>query len=324
LPGLQSKENTVNATELFLLAMDHRESLARTVYGVTGSPTAAETERIEAGKELVFAGLTTAMGRGAPAGAGVLVDERYGATVARQARAAGLKLAMPIERSGQEWFTLEYGTLVREEWRRHVDAFDPDYVKVLVRDNPDFDLPQRRRQQDALAVVNAQLHDAGRQLLLELLVPPTPGQTAGLGADFDDALRPHLTEAVISDMQWAGVEPDIWKIEGLDRAEDAERIVAVARQGNRDHVRCVLLGRNADERHLSRWLRVAASVEGFRGFAIGRSIWEQPLAAHIRDELTAAEVVDQIATSYLRYVSAYRQADTTSRWTEMAHPVAGK
>lgn len=236
---------------LFLLAMDHRASLARTVYGIEGEPGPAQVGLIAAGKRLVFQGLLAAVEAGAdPARTGVLVDERYGADVARRAREAGLTLAMPIERSGQDWFTLEYGTLGEDRWLDHVEEFDPRYVKVLVRDNPAFDADRRRAQQDDLAVVTRALHDRGRSLLVELLVPPTdeqkghdhPGHPDG---DYDTEVRPRLTRQVISEMQRAGVEPDIWKVEGLDSAEDAARVVATAQQGGRDAVRCIVLGRDA-------------------------------------------------------------------------------
>ncbi|WP_405585757.1 2-deoxy-5-keto-D-gluconate 6-phosphate aldolase domain-containing protein [Streptomyces sp. NBC_01190] len=311
---------------LFLLAMDHRASLARTVYGIEGEPGPAQVGLIAAGKRLVFQGLLAAVEAGAdPARTGVLVDERYGADVARRAREAGLTLAMPIERSGQDWFTLEYGTLGEDRWLDHVEEFDPRYVKVLVRDNPAFDADRRRAQQDDLAVVTRALHDRGRSLLVELLVPPTdeqkghdhPGHPDG---DYDTEVRPRLTRQVISEMQRAGVEPDIWKVEGLDSAEDAARVVATAQQGGRDAVRCIVLGRDAPPSVLDRWLSVAAGVTGFEGFAIGRSIWEQPLADELAGSVSERGSVHEIADRYLRYVGVYTDhTDHTAHTAHAAH-----
>lgn len=294
---------------LFILAMDHRESLGRVVYGITGEPTPEARQRISAGKRLVFAGLSAALGRGAdPKTTGVLVDERYGAEVARAARAAGLTLAMPIERSGQHWFMLEFGSLGESAWLDHLATFDPHYAKVLVRDNPDFDAQKRRQQQADLAKASAALRAAKRPLILELLVPATDEQRATHGKRYDLALRPELTERVIRELQSAGVEPAIWKIEGLDRVEDAERMVAVAQSGGRGGVRCIVLGRDAPEADLDRWLRLAAGVEGFRGFAIGRSIWEQPLMDQVAGKIDDQTAIERIAASYQHYVAAYRGA----------------
>jgi myo-inositol catabolism protein IolC len=296
--------------DLFLLAMDHRASLASQVYHLTGEPTEADAEHIAAGKLLIFQGLLAALDQGGDrAQAGVLVDERYGAEVARRARAAGLRLAMPVERSGQDWFTLEYGTIGERVWLDHVERFDPDYVKVLVRDNPGFDAADRRGQQDRLAVVSAALREAGRTLIVELLVPATPEQKAKAGDDYDAKLRPGLTEQVIREMQQAGVEPDIWKIEGLETTEAARAVVATAREGGRDHVRCIVLGRDAPAERLDHWLRIAAGVEGFHGFAIGRSIWEKPLAGHLAGKLTGDQLIDQVAVNYLHYAHSYAAAE---------------
>jgi myo-inositol catabolism protein IolC len=287
---------------LYLLAMDHRESLAATVYKIKGDPNPAEAKQIAAGKELVYQGLLMALSEGASlSSAAVLVDERYGEQVARQAKAAGITLAMPIEKSGQEWFTLEYGTLGEGIWMEHVEAFDPRYVKILVRDNPTFDVRARRRQMDDLATVSQVLTDAGRDLLLELLVPATPEQDS---ATYDDDLRPELTVRVIGEMQAAGVEPAIWKIEGLNASPDAARVLATARQGGRNNVQCIVLGRDAPPEDLDHWLRAAAPA-GFLGFAIGRSIWQEPLQAFLAAEIGEQEVVAEVANNYLHYVGVY-------------------
>ncbi len=201
---------------LFLLAMDQRSSLLEHTYDESdGEPQdEAEAERVRAGKQLVYRGLLTALAAGASRErTGVLVDERYGADVARLVREAGLRLAMPIERSGREWFELEYG----DDWLAHVDAFDPDHVKVLVRDNPAFDRERRVQQAADLAAVAAALHDAGRSFLVELLVPGTDEQKESV-EDYDRDLRPELVVQVLEYLQDHGVEADVWKLEGLDRA----------------------------------------------------------------------------------------------------------
>lgn len=288
---------------LYILAMDHRASLAATVYKIKGEPNPAEAKRIAAGKELVYQGLVYALTRDSAdrSAAAVLVDERYGEQVARQAKAEGVTLAMPIERSGQDWFTLEYGTLGEGIWMEHVEAFDPRYVKILVRDNPSFDVRARRRQMDDLATVSEVLSTAGRDLLLELLVPATPEQES---PTYDDDLRPELTTRVIGEMQAAGVEPAIWKIEGLNNSADAARVQATARQGGRNDVQCIVLGRDAPPEDLDRWLRAAAPA-GFLGFAIGRSIWQNPLQAFLAQDIGEQEVVAEVATNYLHYVGVY-------------------
>ncbi len=299
------------AGELFILAMDHRDSLEHDVYGFGDELTPEQTALISRHKSLVFDGLLRAIEGGADAAsAGVLVDERFGADVARAARAHGVDLAMPIERSGQKLFTLEYGTLDDDDWLDHVVEFDPDQVKVLVRDNPDDDPDGRRRQFHALAEVSWALAAAGRTFLVELLVPATEAQLAAVAGDvrrYDAEVRPGLTVRVMTEFQEHRVEPTIWKIEGLETAEAARAVVAAAQQGGRDEVRCIVLGRDAPAERLDHWLKVAAPVPGFIGFAIGRSIWEDPL----RDHLAGAheeQLVAAVAERYAHYASVYAGA----------------
>ena len=111
----------------------------------------------------------------------------------------------------------------------------------------------------------------------------------------------------IRELQAAGVEPDIWKIEGLDAREDCVRLADVARAGGRDAVECVVLGRGGDEGKVVRWLRTGAGVPGFVGFAVGRTIWCRPLEEWLAGA-SADDAAETIAANYRRLVDA----DTTA------------
>ncbi|MGO4533408.1 2-deoxy-5-keto-D-gluconate 6-phosphate aldolase domain-containing protein [Leifsonia sp. 2MCAF36] len=297
------------AHPLYILAMDHRDSLAKQVYKITDEPSAEQAAAIAADKMLVFEGAEAARQQlpteGEP---GILVDERYGAAVARAAREHGFTLIMPIERSGRPFFELEFGDFGSSEWLDHVDEFDPDFVKVLVRDNPEFGADDRRLQQEHLAQVIGALHEAGRRLIVELLVPATGSQDAAGAENYDRSVRPSLTAQLIRDFHQAGVEPDIWKLEGYETAEAAASVSATAREGQRDSVRCIVLGRDAAEDRLDHWLRTAAPVDGFAGFAIGRSIWEQPLIDQLAGRIDADGLRHRVAESFRQYADVYSAA----------------
>ena len=182
------------------------------------------------------------------------------------------------------------------------------FAKVLVRYNPDGDREVNRRQAERLARLSAWLHDRDRRFLFELLVPATPEQLKRAGGEqrrYDREIRPGLVVRIIQEMQDAGVEPDIWKIEGLDSAGACTDVVAAARAGGRDEVCCIVLGRGADEPQVIEWLRIAASVSGFDGFAVGRTLWEQPLRDWIAGTIDRSAAVDQIAARYLETVSGF-------------------
>lgn len=296
------------ADPLLILAMDHRESLGKKVFGVVDdSPTPDQALAIETAKRLTYAGLAAVRDQVTSGHAGVLVDERYGSDVITSAKADGVVLAIPVEKSGREWFTLEYG----EEWAAHVQGNDPAYVKVLVRDNPDFDDTHRKTQLADLAELSTGLASLGVPLLYELLVPGTDAQKASVGDDpeaFDRDVRPELVTRVIADNQQAGVEPTIWKIEGLETTGAAREIVRQIRSGGRDDIDAVVLGRDAPVERLDHWLSVAAGVEGFVGFAIGRSIWQDAVAAHFRGEIDEAAAVAKVSENYLHFAHHYTAA----------------
>jgi len=259
---------------------------------------------MQAAKQLIYAGLARARGRLPGGRAGVLVDERYGQAVIDQARSDGTILAVPVERSGRDWFELEWG----QDWLEHVGLIRPGFAKVLVRDNPAFPVPQREQQLGLLRQVSDGLARLGVPLLYELLVPATSGQLAGARRTpdaYDRDLRPDLVIGVIADNQAAGVEPAIWKVEGLETTEAARAVVAQMRSGGRDGVRAIVLGRDAPADRLDHWLAVAAPVDGFVGFAIGRSIWEDPISDHNQGRAGEEETVSRIAERYLDFARQY-------------------
>ena len=290
---------------LYLLAFDHRGSFERDLFSASHPIPDKVRAGITDAKEVIYEGFAAAARRRVPGdAAGILVDEQYGTGVARKARNAGHVLAMPAEKSGQAEFDFEYG----EEFGRHIDEFDPTFAKALVRYNPDGDKELNRRQTERLARLSAWLHDRDRLFLFELLVPATTEQLNRAFGDqrrYDREIRPGLVVQTIRAMQDGGAEPDIWKIEGLDSAQACAEVVAAARRGGRAQVCCIVLGRGADEPQVIEWLRIAASVPGFDGFAVGRTLWEQPLRGMIAGTIGRSEAVDQIAARYLETASGF-------------------
>jgi myo-inositol catabolism protein IolC len=295
--------------KLFILAFDHRGSFQKKFFGIEGEPDPEQTAIIADAKHLIFEGMLQAVAAGAdPSVTGVLVDEQFGSDVPAQARAGGLRLAMPAERSGQDTFDFQYG----EEFGAHIERFDPDFTKVLVRYNPDGDAAANHDQLAKLRTLSDWLKDHDRRFLFELLVPAEQSQLLSVGGDaerYDAELRPELMRRAIAEIQDAGIDVDVWKIEGVDARSDCEMLVAQARSGGRDGVVCVVLGRGADDAKVDHWLTQAAPVDGFIGFAIGRSIWWDPLKAYVDGKIERAAGARTIAENYLRFIRVYEHAE---------------
>jgi myo-inositol catabolism protein IolC len=276
------------------------------MFGIEGDPTEEQTRTIADAKKLIFEGMLEAVRRGAQPGAtGVLVDEQFGSDIPEQARSNGLKLAMPVEKSGQEEFDFEYG----EQFGAHIEKFDPDFSKVLVRLNPDGDSAMNERQLGRLKRLSDWLHETDRKFLFELLVPATEAQLQQVDGDddrYDSELRPELMRRAIETIQGTGIEVDVWKIEGVEDRDDAAMLSEQTRSGSgRQNVKCVVLGRGASTEKVDRWLQAAAPVEGFVGFAIGRSIWWDALKGFLDEGLQREQAAAQIADNYLRFTNVY-------------------
>ena len=300
--------------KLYILAFDHRGSFQKKMFGIQGDPTPEETEKIADAKRLIFEGMELAVERGVDAAAtGVLVDEQFGSDVPQRAKQENLVLAMPVEKSGQDEFDFQYGA----EFGEHISKFNVDFAKVLVRYNPEGDAGMNQRQLGRLKELADWLHDNDGKFLFELLVPAEPAQLESVGGDsdrYDAELRPKLMKQAIKDIQDFGVEVDIWKIEGVDERADAEMLAKQTRAGEgREGVVCVLLGRGASDAKVDHWLRQAAGVEGFIGFAIGRSIWWDALKGYLDGSLDRATAAEQIGTNYLHFVEVYRDAESSAR-----------
>ena len=294
--------------QLFILAFDHRGSFRKKMFGIDGrQPSPEEQDRLADAKRLVWEGFQAAAAAGLPQGAGVLVDEEMGADVAREAAAAGVPLAMPVEKSGQDVFDFEYG----DAFGDHIERFDPMFAKVLVRWNPEDDAATKELQAGRLKRLGDWLHERNRKYLFELLVPATEEQLVSVGdvtAAYDAHLRPSLMIETITELRSAGVEPDVWKIEGIDDRADCERVARLIRADGRDRVKAVVLGRGADTAKVDHWLRQGAPVEGYAGFAIGRSIWWEGVAGFKDGAMSRAEAAASIASAYRRFVDVYLAA----------------
>ena len=298
--------------KLYILAFDHRGSFQKKMFGIEGDPTEEETKTISDAKKLIFEGMQKAVERGVDASsAGVLVDEQFGSDIPELAAEHGLSLTMPVEKSGQNEFDFQYG----DEFGDHIAKYDLLASKVLVRYNPDGDQEMNERQSERLKRLADWLHENDRKFLFELLVPAEDSQLEQVGGDtdrYDAELRPELMRRAIEALQDYGIEVDIWKIEGVDRREDAEMLSEQTRKGEgRENVKSVLLGRGASDDKVDHWLREAAGVEGFIGFAIGRSIWWDALKGFLAGDLEREAAAEQIADNYQRFIKVYDEAESS-------------
>ena len=293
--------------DLYILAFDHRGTITKGLLGVEGrEPTEEEANKVSEMKQIIFDGFLKAKESGITGGdPAILVDETFGLEVQEKAKQMNIKFAAPVEKSGQKVFDFEYG----DQFGEKINEVGADFVKILVRWNPDDEEEIRETQGSRIKELSDWLSENGKKFLLEFLVPATEEQLASVENDqarYDSEIRPKLAVKVVEEMRERGADPDIWKIEGLDRAEDCENVAAAIKTGDRENVMAVVLGRGASDEKVNEWLRAGSSVDGYRGFAIGRSIFWNALKGFHEGEKTREEAVNEIAESYLGFLSVYQ------------------
>jgi len=292
---------------LYILPFDHRGSFQKKMFGWDGKLSPQQTLEIATAKRVIYDAFKAAIAAAVPKEkAGILVDEQFGSAILRDAVADGYATSCPAEKSGQEEFDFEYG----EDFGKHIEAFQPTFCKVLVRYNPEADQNLNRRQSARLKRLSEYLHGnkSRSRFMFELLVPPEKSQLDQFKGDnkaYDLELRPRLMAETIKELQDQGVEPDVWKIEGLDRREDCEKIVAAAQRGGRKAVGCIILGRGEDDKKVREWLATAAGVPGFIGFAVGRTSFWDPLVDWRAKKITRNAAVAEIARRYEEFVEIF-------------------
>ena len=295
--------------DLFVLPFDHRGSFEAGLLGIHGrQPDAEELEKLTGYKPIIYVGFLLALEQGVPQDtAAILVDQTYGRAVLADATKRGIKTCVPVEKSGQAEFNFEYG----EEFGRHLAEAAPTFAKALVRYNPDADAQVNENQRRRLKVLSDHVHSARYKFMFELLVPATTAQQESVGRDpraYDLRLRPGLTVRAMAELQAAGVEPDVRKLEGTEDSKAARDLVAQARAAGRENVGIIVLGRGEDEERVGAWLAIGAQTEGFIGFAVGRTVFWQPLLDHKEGRISHDEAVSRVARAYQGFYYLFTNA----------------
>jgi len=308
---------------LYLLPFDHRDSYVRDMFEFQFPLTNDQHKKIVASKQLIYDGFLTALkNKAIQANAGILVDEQFGSEIIKDAIKRNITSAVPVETSGAKEFEFEYGA----DFAAHIELFKPDFVKVLLRYNPEGDADLNQRQAAGLAQLSEYCLAHQYRLMLELLVPATEAQLKWYAKDknaYERKCRPELMVQAIYELQDAGIEPSIWKIEGLDTREECEKVIEAARCNGRNEVSCIVLGRGADEKQVAQWLTVAAAVPGFIGFAVGRTTFWDAIADFEANKINREAAVARIAQRFLTWVSIFEdaQSGTGARPKNLKKPV---
>ncbi len=258
---------------LFILPFDHRASFAK-MFGFT-TLTPEEKDYIRSAKELIYEAFKKSVLEGIPKEqAAILVDEEYGGKIIEDAVKQKYNVILTTEKSGQEIFNFEYG----EKFAEHIEKYKPTFAKALIRYKPNMDWGN-------LKVLSDYCHTYGYKFLLEVV----------LGLSVPDAQN--LVPA-INELREKGVEPDVWKLEGMGDKNDYESVVAKIQEGGRQNVGLVILGRGESKEKVEQWIETGRDVKGVIGFAVGRTMFAQLLVDYKNGKIDKEQLIEDISNNF--------------------------
>ncbi len=278
-----------NWPDMRIFAFDHRMQLEEMV--------GATPEKIGSFKVLCLeALLQVSAGRD---GYGLLCDNRLGQKALWEAAGQGLWIGNTVEWPGSRPLRLEpaigldFGGL--NEWpREHV-------VKVLCFYHPD-DPDDLKAAQEATLL---RLFAASRRNGLEFLLEPILSKHGPV----DEA----SISAMIQRVYDIGIYPDWWKLEPYrDAACWAAAVKTIER--NDEHTRgIVVLGLDASAEDLFTSFSQAAQHDLVKGFAVGRTIFGDAARGWMKDEISDAAAVQDMAKKYAALCSIWDKAREENR-----------
>jgi len=292
---------------LFILPFDHRGSFIKGLLGKEESQlTKEDREYIISQKKLIYKAFLDATNNKIPRqDAAILIDEEFGDEILKDASEKGINILLTVEKSGQEELDFEY-----EDFKKHIEKYDPLFVKVLVRYNPDDLLELKKRQQEKLKILSDYCFSRNYKFLLEVLIIPSKEQLEkvnGEKIEFINHKKPFLQSEVIKELQDSGVEPDVWKLEGTENKNGYEDIVKSAVREGRKEVGIVVLGGGQKKEVVEKWIKAARGVKGIIGFAVGRTVFWEPLILLKEGQITEEETVNKISKNFIYFYDTFKK-----------------
>lgn len=280
---------------LFILPFDHRTGFAQNMLGFSEELSEAENNKVKEYKHIIYSAIDNAVNLGIKKeNIGVLVDEVFGLDILIDAKNRGFVTIQTVEKSGKDKLEFQY-----DNWQEHLLKIRPSFAKVLIRYNIQND------NQDQLNKLK-ELSDFLKSNNISLLIEPLMQKSKDIEQDIYDRQERYKDLIImIKEMQDYKIDCEIWKIEGLYKKEQYEMVIKQIKSGNRADVGVVILGRNESKEHVIQWINAGKNVEGIIGFAIGRTIFWEPLINYRDGKINKEECIQKIAQEYFYYYKVF-------------------
>lgn len=231
--------------------------------------------------------------KGVQGDVGLLADERFGQDALNTATGRGWWIARPVELQGSRPLAFEHGRSIGSnliKWPQE------QIIKCLVQFHPD-DEPELRLEQEAqLKGLYEAAQVSGHELLLEVI--PPKNHTSD---------QPDVLYRAIKRLYNIGIYPNWWKIESQPEAVWEKLDELITERDPYCHG-VVLLGLNAPAEELAEGFRHASASKTCRGFAVGRTIFQEPSRAWLAGEIDDEALISRVQSTFEFLIKSWREA----------------
>jgi len=278
--------------QLFIFAFDHRWQLVE-----LAQKAGRDLSSIEQLKQLFIHAVERVEAdlhkRGIEADVGLLADQRFGQDALNAATGRGWWIARPVEVQNSRPLAFEHGRSIGSNllnWPQE------QIVKCLVQFHPD-DEPMLRLEQEAqLMGLYQATQVSGHELLLEVIPPKDHPST-----------YPDVLYRALKRLYNLGIYPAWWKIETQD-AQVWKQLDELIQERDPYCRGVVLLGLNAPVEALAAGFKEARESTTCRGFAVGRTILQEPSRAWLAGEIDDATLIERVQSTFGFLIESWRDA----------------
>jgi 5-dehydro-2-deoxygluconokinase len=283
--------------ELLILPFDHRSSFLRDILCLSAKPNKEQIKEVKELKKIIFDGFLLTANK--EKSFGILVDEEYGEDILKEAKEKKIITCLPVEKSGEKLLKLNYP----KNFEKHIDKFNPDFVKILIRYNP-LNKKDNQKQLKVLSQINDFCQKKKYKIILELLAPPAKEDLKI--KNYEKEIRAERTVGAINEIK-EKIKVNVWKLEGFEKNQWKEVIKAT----NKDS-KIIFLGRGEDKKKVIKWMKAAAINKEIIGFAIGRTIFLETLKKYYSKKISKEKAIKIIASNFSGFVKLWRKEKSLS------------
>ncbi len=275
--------------QILSFAIDHRKQLED-----MADKVGASREKIAPFKRLAMQAIGKVSG-GKP-GFGTLLDDTYGREAMFDAAKLGLWIGRPLEQPGSRPLRFEF---TQDVGARLVDWPVTHTIKCLAFYHPDDPQDLKTEQANKLRDLYTTARKVGRELLVEII------------ASKNGPMNKSTIARAMAELYTIGIKPDWWKLEPQADSAAWDEISDTIDSYDPHCRGIVLLGLEAPEEELAKGFAAVAGKKYVKGFAVGRTIFNEAASLWLQDKIDDNAAVNMMADKFARLVHIWNEAQGT-------------